>query len=71
MDKTENHSSIAGSNLDSTLKDAAEGYGDLMAISVVHNVSVKSLRSRLKELEMERVRERQREREIELKGDLI
>ena len=36
--------------LDDILKEATEGYGDLMAASIVHQVSLKSLQSRLKEL---------------------
>jgi polysaccharide deacetylase 2 family uncharacterized protein YibQ len=55
MDTTTNQKSIVEQNLDSTLKDAAEGYGDLVAISVVHKVSMRALRSRLKELQIERV----------------
>ncbi|KQC16292.1 MAG: hypothetical protein WCY97_07110 [Methanothrix sp.] len=39
-------------NLDRTLREAAEGYGDLMAISVVHHVSMKALRSRWMELQI-------------------
>jgi polysaccharide deacetylase 2 family uncharacterized protein YibQ len=56
MSKTQNQNSTVVQNLDSTLKDAAEGYGDLVAISVVHKVSMRALRSRLKELQIERVR---------------
>ncbi|HII07367.1 MAG TPA: hypothetical protein HA349_08680 [Methanotrichaceae archaeon] len=55
MNKTQNQNSIVGQNLDSTLKEASEGYGDLMALSVVHKVSMRTLRSRLKELQIERV----------------
>jgi len=47
----QNQKSIAVQNLDNMLKEAAEGYGDLMAISVVHKVSMEALRSRLKELQ--------------------
>jgi len=36
--------------LDDILKEAAEGYGDLMAAAIIHRVSLKSLQSRLKEL---------------------
>ncbi len=38
--------------LDRTLREAAEGYGDLVAISVVHHVSMEALRSRWKELQV-------------------
>lgn len=34
--------------LDRILTEASEGYGDLVAASVVHNVSMKALRSRLR-----------------------
>ncbi len=37
--------------LDSILEEAAEGYGDLMAASLVHKVSLKALQSRLSELQ--------------------
>jgi hypothetical protein len=37
--------------LDSILEEAAEGYGDLMAASLVHRVSLKALQSRLSELQ--------------------
>ena len=53
MSETQNQNSTAVQNLDSTLKEAAEGYGDLVAISVVHKVSMRALRSRLKELQIE------------------
>jgi hypothetical protein len=42
--------------LDSLLKEASEGYGDLVAASVVHKVSLAALRSRLKELQLEKKR---------------
>lgn len=45
--------SISEENLERTLKDALEGYGDLVAISVVHNVSMRTLRSRLKKMQEE------------------
>jgi hypothetical protein len=35
-------------DLDRILTEASEGYGDLVAASVVHNVSVRALRSRLR-----------------------
>jgi adenylate kinase len=63
MSEASNQRSTVVENLDEPLKDAAEGYGDLMAISVVHKVSMSSLRSRLKELQIEQGRELQRERE--------
>ncbi|GEM_PF-1302175 len=43
--------SISEENLERTLKEAAEGYGDLVAISVVHNISMRTLRSRLKKIQ--------------------
>jgi len=45
--------SISEENLERTLKEAAEGYGDLVAISVVHNVSMRTLRSRLKKMQQD------------------
>jgi len=42
--------SISEENLERTLKEAAEGYGDLVAISVVHHVSMRTLRSQLKKM---------------------
>jgi hypothetical protein len=36
--------------LDGILKEAAEGYGDLMAAALIHRVSMKALQSRLKAL---------------------
>jgi hypothetical protein len=47
--------SIEEQNLDSILKEAAEGYGDLMALSVVHKVSIEVLRARLRKLQREEV----------------
>jgi hypothetical protein len=38
------------SALDDILRDAAEGYGDLIAASLSHNVSLLSLQRRLAEL---------------------
>ena len=43
--------SISEENLERTLKEALEGYGDLVSISVVHNVSMRTLRSRLKKIQ--------------------
>lgn len=37
--------------LDSILEEAAEGYGDLMAASLVHKVSLRVLQFRLSELQ--------------------
>lgn len=54
MNKTPNQNPTEGKNLDRALKEEAEGYGDLVAISLVHKVSMKALRSRLKELQIER-----------------
>jgi hypothetical protein len=36
--------------LDDILKEAADGYGDLIAAALVHNVSVLSLRTRAAQL---------------------
>jgi hypothetical protein len=36
--------------LDDILKEAADGYGDLIAAALVHNVSVLSLRTRVAQL---------------------
>lgn len=69
MSEASNQRSTVVENLDEPLKDAAEGYGDLMAISVVHKVSMSSLRSRLKELQIEQGRELQRERENDRRSD--
>lgn len=54
MNKTPNQNSTDGKDLDCALKEEAEGYGDLVAMSLVHKVSMRSLRSRLKELQIER-----------------
>lgn len=40
--------------LDFLLKEASEGYGDLVATSMVHKVSLIALRSRLRELQLEK-----------------
>ncbi len=40
--------------LDSLLKEASEGYGDLVATSMVNKVSLVALRSRLRELQLEK-----------------
>jgi|UPI00064E36DA hypothetical protein len=69
MSEASNQRSTVVENLDEPLKDAAEGYGDLMAISVVHKVSMSALRSRLKELQIEQGRELQRERENDRRSD--
>jgi len=53
MNKTQNQNTTDGKNLDCALKEEAEGYGDLVAMSLVHNVSMRTLRSRLKELQIE------------------
>jgi hypothetical protein len=42
--------------LDSLLKEASEGYGDLVATSMVYKVSLRDLRSRLRELQLENKR---------------
>ena len=36
--------------MDDILKEAADGYGDLIAAALVHDVSVKSLQTRVVEL---------------------
>lgn len=36
--------------IDSILKEAAEGYGDLIAAALIHKVSLKSLQARVSEL---------------------
>lgn len=36
--------------MDDILKEAADGYGDLIAAALVHKVSVKSLQTRVTEL---------------------
>ena len=36
--------------MDDILKEVADGYGDLIAAALVHNVSVKSLQTRVVEL---------------------
>jgi hypothetical protein len=41
--------------MDGILKEAADGYGDLMAEALVHNVTVKSLEMRVMELRLLRV----------------
>jgi hypothetical protein len=46
---------IDDSTMDCILKEAAGGYGDLIAAALVHNVSVKSLRTRVDELRDRRV----------------
>lgn len=69
MSEASNQRSTVVENLDEPLKDAAEGYGDLMAISVVHKVSMSALRSRLKELQIEQGRELQRDRENDRRSD--
>ncbi|HPE63691.1 MAG TPA: hypothetical protein PLQ49_06260 [Methanothrix sp.] len=54
MNETPNQNPTQGKNLDRVLREEAEGYGDLVAISLVHKVSMRALRSRLKELQIER-----------------
>jgi len=41
--------------MDGILKEAADGYGDLLAEALVHNVALKSLEMRVKELRLMRV----------------
>lgn len=54
MNKTPSQNSTDGKNLDLALKEEAEGYGDLVAMSLVHKVSMRTLRSRSKKLQIER-----------------
>ena len=41
--------------MDGILKEAADGYGDLIAEALVYNVTLKSLEMRVKELRLLRV----------------
>jgi hypothetical protein len=41
--------------MDGILKEAADGYGDLIAEALAHNVTVKSLETRVMELRLLRV----------------
>jgi hypothetical protein len=41
--------------MDGIFKEAADGYGDLIAEALVHNVTLKSLEMRVKELRLLRV----------------
>lgn len=41
--------------MDGILKEAADGYGDLIAEALVHNVTLKSLETRVRELRLMRV----------------
>jgi hypothetical protein len=41
--------------MDGILKEAADGYGDLIAEALEHNVALKSLEMRVKELRLLRV----------------
>ena len=41
--------------MDGILKEVADGYGDLIAEALVHNVTLKSLEMRVKELRLLRV----------------
>jgi hypothetical protein len=41
--------------MDGILREAADGYGDLIAAALVHNVSVRSLQTRVVELRDMRV----------------
>ena len=41
--------------MDGILKEAADGYGDLIAEALVHNVTLKSLEMRVRELRLMRV----------------
>ncbi len=49
-----NQNLLEDQSLDDILKEAAEGYGDLMAAALVHKVNVKVLQSRLRELQCRR-----------------
>jgi hypothetical protein len=46
-----NQNLLDDQSLDDILKEAAEGYGDLMAAALVHKVNVNALQSRLRELQ--------------------
>jgi hypothetical protein len=46
-----NQNLLDDQSLDDILKEAAEGYGDLMAEALVHKVNVNALQSRLRELQ--------------------
>ncbi len=37
--------------LDEIIRESAEGYGDLMAAALIHNVNVKVLQSRVREIQ--------------------
>jgi hypothetical protein len=41
--------------MDGILKEAADGYGDLIAEALIHNVTLKSLETRVRELRLMRV----------------
>lgn len=41
---------IDDESMDDILKEAADGYGDLISAALVHNVSVKSLQTRVGQL---------------------
>ena len=41
--------------VDEILKEASDGYGDLIAAALVHNISLNSLQNRVMELRHERV----------------
>jgi len=41
--------------MDGILREAADGYGDLIAEALVHNVTLKSLETRVRELRLMRV----------------
>jgi hypothetical protein len=41
--------------VDEILKEASDGYGDLIAAALVHNISVNSLQNRVMELRHKRV----------------
>jgi hypothetical protein len=49
-----NQNLLEDKSLDDILKEAAEGYGDLMAAALVHKVNVTALQSRLRELQCRR-----------------
>jgi hypothetical protein len=49
-----NRNLLEDQSLDDILKEAAEGYGDLMAAALIHKVNVEALQSRLRELQHRR-----------------
>ncbi len=46
---------INDEQMDGILKEAADGYGDLIAAALIHNVNVRTLQTRVRELRLMRV----------------